>query len=149
MSPSFVFIRLERVLITEFGDLICQVSRSRSRVLWQRSRWFARRRLLRVDADESSWRAAGVRGAGKRGSRLRIARKIPRAVRCGALGRKADARRIVSLRLDMAWNATRFRAGIWATELAAGQKRPLELRPASHSRILSSIITVHASTLVN
>jgi len=44
-----------------------------------------------------------MRRAGNWGSRLRIARKIPRAVRCGALGRDADARRIVTfvlLRID-------------------------------------------------
>ena len=158
MSPSFVFSELEQVLITEFGDLICQVSRSRQRVLREGIVSFARLRLLSCDVDESSWRAAGVRPAGNRGSRLESAEQIPRVARHGARGpsakcalgeRDADARRIVPLRLEMAWNAMRFSAGNWGTAFATGQKRPLEPRPASHSRILSSIITIHASTLFN
>jgi hypothetical protein len=52
MSPWFVFIELERVLITEFGDLTCEVSRSRQRVLWERVRSFARSMLLNCEADE-------------------------------------------------------------------------------------------------
>jgi hypothetical protein len=54
MSPSFVFIELERVLITEFGDLICRISRPRQHVLWEGIGWFAGVTPLNCDAREFS-----------------------------------------------------------------------------------------------
>jgi len=88
-------------------------------------------------------------------SRLEIGEQIPRTVRHGAVGpfakcslgeRDADARGMVSSRLEISWGCAGADGCDWATDFAAGQKRPLELRSASHSRILSSIITIHAST---
>jgi hypothetical protein len=102
MSPSFVFIGLERVLIPEFGDLICKISRWWQGVLWEGIGSFARLELLNCGAEEFSLGKTGIR--------------LP---------------------------------GIWPTSFGAGQKRPLEVRPASRSRILSSLITLHASTLFN
>jgi len=54
MSPSFVFMGLECVLITEFGDLICEVSRSRQHDLRQGIGWFARLMELNCDAEKPS-----------------------------------------------------------------------------------------------
>jgi hypothetical protein len=54
MSPSFVFIGLERVLIPEFGDLICKILRWWQGVLWGRIGSFARLALLNCGAEEFS-----------------------------------------------------------------------------------------------
>jgi hypothetical protein len=54
MSPSFVFIGLERVLIPEFGDLIRKISRRWQGVLREGIGSFARLVLLNCDAEEFS-----------------------------------------------------------------------------------------------
>jgi hypothetical protein len=133
MSRSFVFNELEHILLTEFGDLIIEIARSRRGNSYEETDWFARFILLSCGASFES------------------CSEVPFG-KCVLGKRDDDARSVVSSRLGIptSGGATGLRqAGNWARPFGAGQRRRLSFRPACRSRILSSIITSHASTEFN
>ena len=144
MSRSFVFNELEHILLTEFGDLIIEIARSRRPISHEESDWFARFIPLSCGASfESCSDAPFAKCAlGKRDD----------AACSSAEPSGAQTARIVSSRLEIptSGGTTGVRlAGNWSKPFAAGQRRRLNFRPACRSRILSSIITSHASTEFN